>query len=66
MEGYHIYMFYNILHTFRFDLILFPRDAKTPVGSFCQVFRSVYHLLSIYGHNATMDIQFCEICRFGT
>lgn len=39
MEGYHIYMFYNILHTFRFDLILFPRDAKTPVGSFLSGFQ---------------------------
>lgn len=44
-------MFYDILHTLRFDLILFPRDAKTLVGSFCQ-FRSVYHLVSIYGHNS--------------
>lgn len=51
MEGYHIYIFYDILHTLRFDLILFPRDVKTLVGSFCR-FRSVCHLVSIYGHNS--------------
>lgn len=52
MEGYNINILSNMLHTFRFGLILFPKDTKTLVESFCQVFRSVCHLCSIRGHNS--------------